>query len=254
MSDLESLSVELAKATETRDTFTGKLPGKEAALLAASDHRQDLVRQSIRGVDLSAKVLKDAGLALAAGEDALSLLKEQIAAADAVYTFAKTTHDEAVQAGKLHVVALAQRAVIASGDRLAHHGEALAVAGAQHATNYEALFAAMGEARRQPQDIEIQARQSLKVRIPGAVPADFQNRIIAGGSARTVDVGQFERSTWLHGAALDPEAYAPHNEKVRLLAEQITAQQAFVAAGHAQAAKAAHRGIQAWMPTNSIIR
>jgi hypothetical protein len=86
----------------------------------------------------------------------------------------------------------------------------MTVAAAELTENYPALFAALTDAGIVPADHEMQALAGLKARIPGAVPAEFQNRIIGGGAARPVDVAQFERSTWLAGAAPDPEADAPH--------------------------------------------
>jgi len=251
MTEIETLAAELAKITETRDTFAGRLPGKEAALAAARDHRQNLLEQTARGVDLSAKVLKDAGLALAAAEEGLALLREQIAATASIYDLAKTAHDEAVQAGRLEAVALAKRAVIAAGDRLAHHGGALTGAAAELTDAYGALFSAMHTAGVRPADHEIQGLQGLKIRIPSAVPADFQNWIIAGGAPRVMHVGQFERSLWLDGAAADPEADAPYNEAARVFAEKITAQQAFEALGRTEAEKRLSKGFPAFAPTDA---
>jgi hypothetical protein len=124
----------------------------------------------------------------------------------------------------------------------------LTTAEAKLKASYQALFAAMHNAGRAPTTHENHALASLHARITSVVPVDFQNRIIAGGSARPADLA-FERNTWLRGAAPDPEGDAPHNERMRLLSETIKAQQGFEAATRAAAARNAHPGIPSFQPT-----
>jgi hypothetical protein len=207
------------------------------------------VQQSTRGADLAPKAIRDAGLALGAAEDGLKLLHEQIVEANAAYDLAKAAHDAAVQAGKLQAVADAKRAVITAGDIHARNGVALAESGTALTHRYSDLFAALRDAGQIPASHEMDALAGLKRRIIGPVPLEYQNQIIAGGAARTMDVSQFERTTWLRGAAPDEAADAPHIERERIQAERIRQQQEIEAAGLAHAAKAGG-SIPSWMPTD----
>jgi hypothetical protein len=195
--------------------------------------------------------MKDAGLGLAAAEQTLEVLHEQIAETEAAVARAQADYDAADQATKDHAVALAQRAVIASGDTLSQLGRDLATGAERHAENYQALFAAMRLACRAPSQTELDYLQSLQTRIPGCVPGAMQQRIVQRGSVVEVDIGTLERSIWYRGATPDPEGDAPHLAAATAAADRVIREQAFEAAGREQNARGASSR-PAWSPTELI--
>jgi hypothetical protein len=251
MTSLQTTALSLADARKTCDEFTGRLPGALAALAAAKDHRHSLVAQTTRGVEVAPKTLRDAGLNFAAAEQSLEILREQIAETEAAVARAQAEHNAADKAEKDHAVALAQRAVIASGDNLTRLGKGISDGAVLHTKNFHSLFAAMREAGRAPSEAELASFQSLQARIPTAIPAPIQQQIVQRGSVVASDIGAVERSIWLRGAAPDAEGDAPYEAAAELAGSRVAQQQAFDAEGQKQAARSVG-SLPAFLPTGMI--